>query len=105
MKFTVRIPMDIDNQAEFQNVEAVRQMAEAIERAGVDACYITDHPAPTAQWLSTGGHDALDPFAGLMLVAAFTKTLKLHTNLIVLPYRNPFITAKSAATLDVLSGG
>lgn len=105
MKFTVRIPMDIDNQAEFQNAEAVRQMAEAIERAGVDACYITDHPAPTAQWLSTGGHDALDPFTGLMLVAAFTKTLKLHTNLIVLPYRNPFITAKSAATLDVLSGG
>jgi probable F420-dependent oxidoreductase len=105
MKFTVRIPMDIVDPVEFQNAEAVRQMSEALEKAGVDACYITDHPAPTGHWLDTGGHDALDPFAGLMMVAAYTKTLKLHTNLIVLPYRNPFITAKSAATLDVLSGG
>ncbi len=29
----------------------------------------------------------------------------LHTNLFVLPYRNPFLAAKGIATLDVLSGG
>jgi probable F420-dependent oxidoreductase len=97
--------MDIVDPVEFQNADAVRDMAQAIERTGVDACYITDHPAPPANWLEGGGHDALDPFVGLMLVSAHTRTLRLHTNLIVLPYRNPFITAKSAATLDVLSGG
>ena len=105
MKFTIRIPMDIVDPVEFQNPEAVQAMAQAIERAGVDACYITDHPAPPAKWLEGGGHNALDPFVGLTFVAAVTKTLKLHTNLVVLPYRNPFLTAKSAATLDVLSGG
>jgi probable F420-dependent oxidoreductase len=105
MQFTLRIPMDINDQAEFQNPDAVRSMAQAIERAGLDACYITDHPAPPAKWLQGGGHDALDPFAGLTFVAAVTTKLKLHTNLIVLPYRNPFMTAKSAATLDVLSAG
>ena len=105
MKFTIRIPMDIVDPVEFQNPEAVQAMARAIERAGVDACYITDHPAPPARWLEGGGHHALDPFVGLMFVAAVTTTLKLHTNLVVLPYRNPFLTAKSAATLDVLSGG
>jgi probable F420-dependent oxidoreductase len=31
--------------------------------------------------------------------------LKLHTNILVLPYRNPFLTAKSIASLDVVSGG
>jgi probable F420-dependent oxidoreductase len=105
MKFTIRIPMDIVDPVEFQSPDAVQAMAQAIERAGVDACYITDHPAPPAKWLAGGGHHALDPFVGLMFVAAVTKTLKLHTNLVVLPYRNPFLTAKSAATLDVLSGG
>jgi alkanesulfonate monooxygenase SsuD/methylene tetrahydromethanopterin reductase-like flavin-dependent oxidoreductase (luciferase family) len=29
----------------------------------------------------------------------------LQTNIVVLPYRNPFITAKAAATVQVLSGG
>jgi probable F420-dependent oxidoreductase len=105
MKFTIRNPMDIDDRREFQNAEAVRSVAQAIERAGLDACYITDHPAPTAKWLGAGGHDALDPFTGLSFVAACTTRLKLHTNLVVLPYRNPFLTAKAAATLDVLSEG
>jgi probable F420-dependent oxidoreductase len=38
-------------------------------------------------------------------VAAASKSLRLHTNILVLPYRNPFVTAKAAATLQVLSGG
>ena len=29
----------------------------------------------------------------------------LHTNILVMAYRNPFLTAKAAATLQVLSGG
>ena len=29
----------------------------------------------------------------------------LQTNIVVLPYRNPFLTAKAAATVQVLSGG
>ena len=105
MKLTMRIPMDVDDKQEFQNAAAVVAMAQAIEKAGADACHITDHPAPTAKWLNAGGHDALDPFAGLAFVAAVTRRLKLHTNLVVLPYRNPFVTAKAAATLDVLSEG
>ena len=105
MKLTLRIPMDVDDQREFQNLTAVTAMAQAIEAAGLDACHITDHPAPTAKWLNGGGHDALDPFTGLAFAAAVTRRLKVHTNLVVLPYRNPFLTAKAAATLDVLSEG
>src|SRR5437868_6741202 len=103
MKISIRIPMDVDDRVEFQNAAAVRAMAKAIEAADIDACFLTDHPAPSAAWRRAGGHDALDPFAGLAFVAAVTERLKLHTNLVVLPYRNPFLTAKAAATLDVLS--
>ena len=41
----------------------------------------------------------------LSLLAAVTKTLRLQTGILVLPYRNPFITARAVATLDVFSGG
>jgi probable F420-dependent oxidoreductase len=41
----------------------------------------------------------------LSFAAAATTRLRLHTNIIVLAYRNPFLTAKSVASLDVLSGG
>ena len=37
--------------------------------------------------------------------AARTTTLRLIPNIVVLPYRNPFVVAKSGATLDLLSGG
>ena len=37
--------------------------------------------------------------------AAATSTIRLIPNVVVLPYRNPFIVAKAGATLDVLSGG
>jgi probable F420-dependent oxidoreductase len=39
------------------------------------------------------------------LLAATTKKLRLQTGILVLPYRNPFITARAVATLDVFSGG
>ena len=41
----------------------------------------------------------------LGFAAAVTETLRLIPNIVVLPYRNPFVVAKAAATLDMLSGG
>jgi probable F420-dependent oxidoreductase len=105
MKFTLAIPVGEIAHGEFQSMAAVSEMARELEQAGVDACYVTDHPAPSAEWLHANGHDALDPFTALAFVAAASTKLRLHTNIVVLPYRNPFITAKAAATLQVLSGG
>ena len=81
------------------------EMAEAVESAGFDACFVTEHPFPSDDWLATGGHHSLDPFVALTAAAMVTRSLRLHTNILVLPYRNPFLTAKSIASLDVLSGG
>lgn len=80
-------------------------LAQAAEAAGFDGYGFTDHPAPSQKWLDQGGHDALDPFVALGFVAAATSTIRLIPNIVVLPYRNPFVVAKAAATLDVLSGG
>lgn len=83
----------------------VAAVARAAEAAGFHGFGFTDHPAPSQRWLDGGGHDALDPFAALGFAAAHTRTLRLIPNIVVLPYRNPFVVAKAAATLDVLSGG
>ena len=41
----------------------------------------------------------------LMALAVRTKTLRLGTAVIVLPWHNPVLLAEQAATLDLLSGG
>jgi probable F420-dependent oxidoreductase len=83
----------------------VSQVAVAAEAAGFGGIGFTDHPAPSQRWLDGGGHDALDPFVALAFCAAATERIRLIPNIVVLPYRNPFVVAKAAATLDVLSGG
>jgi len=106
MRFSVQLPTErVDAPDEFLTAEAVAEMAEAAERAGFDACFVTDHPIPGDRWLRAGGHHALDPFVALSFAASATSRLRLQTHVLVLPYRNPFLTAKAAASLDVLSGG
>ncbi len=106
MKFSFHLPVDkVRQPAEFLTADAVAEMARGLEAAGINAGFVTDHPAPADPWLASGGHHALDPFVALSFAAASTTRLRLHANLIVLAYRNPFMTAKSVASLDVLSGG
>src|SRR5687767_1604016 len=47
----------------------------------------------------------LDPFLALTYAAAHTRTIRLGTGVCLLPERNPVVTAKEVASLDVLSGG
>ncbi len=85
--------------------DGVATVARAADAAGFDAVAVTDHPLPTAEWMASGGHHALDPLAALAFVAGVTTRVRLLTYIYVLPYRNPFLTAKGVASVDVLSGG
>lgn len=106
MRFSASLPTDrIDRAAEFVTQSAVAEIASAAEDAGFDACFVTDHPFPPHRWLHGGGHHALDPFVALSFAAAATSRLRLQTHILVLPYRNPFLVAKAALSLDVLCGG
>ena len=95
----------VDLGSEFVSAESVAAVACAAERAGFDSVSVTDHPFPQDEWMRSGGHHALDPFVALSFAAAATTRIRLLTFIYVLTYRNPFLSAKSAASLDVLSGG
>jgi probable F420-dependent oxidoreductase len=106
MRFSLGLPVDrVDAPDEFQTGTAVMEIASAADAAGFDAVFVTDHPLPECGWLAAGGHQAMDPFVALAFAAAGSRRLRLHTNLAVLPYRNPYLAAKSVASLDRLSGG
>jgi probable F420-dependent oxidoreductase len=106
MRFTITHPMHTHPyNPELASGAGIAAVAVAAEKAGFHGFGFTDHPAPSQRWLEAGGHDALDPFVALGFAAAHTTTLRLIPNIVVLPYRNPFVVAKSGATLDLLSDG
>jgi probable F420-dependent oxidoreductase len=106
VKFALNIPLvKVTTDGAGSAGRQVRVLVRALEQAGLDACLTSEHPAPSAHWLHNdpGGHDCTDPLTAFAYVAACSESLQLFTNIVVLPYRNPFILAKAAATLQVLS--
>jgi probable F420-dependent oxidoreductase len=105
MRYILQYPETNGTDRDMLEAGPLEEVAAAAEAAGFDGLALTEHPIPGAAWLSAGGHQSLDPFVALAFAAAATTRLRLMTNLSVAPYRNPFLLAKSAATLDKLSGG
>lgn len=106
MKFTVEHPIgQHDCAPELYSGEGLVEIARACEHAGYHAVAFTEHPAPSLKWLRGGGHLSLEPLAALAFCAAVTRRILLQTQLLVLPYHNPLVVAKAAATVDRLSGG
>jgi probable F420-dependent oxidoreductase len=105
LKVIYDYPMVNGSAADMLDPGAIDVVAARAEACGFFGLGFTDHPVPGARWLQAGGHQALDPFVALAFAAAATTELRLLTHLAVAPYRNPFILAKSAASVDKLSRG
>lgn len=106
MKFTLEYPSDVpDAHPSLSTGAALAQISRRAEMSGFEAVCLADHPAPSAKWYRNGGHDTFEPVVALAFAAAATTSLKLMTNLLVLPFRNPYLATKELTTLDTLSGG
>lgn len=106
MRFTVEHPIGRGGCApQLYSGDGIVEFASACERAGYHAVAFTEHPAPSLKWLRAGGHLSLEPLSALAFCAAVTRRLLLQTQLLVLPYHNPLLVAKAAATVDRLSDG
>jgi len=98
--------------AESGDLAEVARQAEAL---GFDSLWIPEHPViPVARTTPFPiGDGALpehynrwaDPFVALTVAATVTKRIKLGTGICLLPEREPMMTAKVIASLDLYSGG
>lgn len=106
LRWSLALPTEqVEHGPDLVSAPAVAEMAVALEAAGVDACHVTDHPYPPAEWVAAGGHHALDPLVTLAVAATATSRLLLHTNAYIAAYRHPVLAAHGIATLDAMSGG
>ncbi|MGO1922710.1 MAG: LLM class oxidoreductase [Jeotgalicoccus sp.] len=84
------------------NLEEQMMLAKQAEDYGFAALTVRDAPLYDPNFGDVGG--LYDPFMFLTYAAAHTKSIALTTGSIVTTLRHPFHTAKSAATLDNISG-
>ncbi len=105
MRFILQYPEAQGSDLDLLDAGSVAEVARAAEEAGWHGIALTEHPAPSSAWLESGGHQSVDPFVALASAAGVTSRLALVTNLSVVPYRNPLLLAKSAATLNRVSEG
>jgi probable F420-dependent oxidoreductase len=105
----------LPTRGETAGADALATLVGKGEGWGFDSVMIADHVVFPASFDSkypytvTGafpGHgDALEQLTLMTFVAARTERLRLVTSVMVLPQRHPVLTAKTLATIDVLSGG
>ena len=85
--------------------QAIVDTACKAEELGFDALFVNDHVIVDDSPQSALWRNVYDPLMVLSYVAARTSTVKLGTSVLIMPYRNPVVTAKMVATLDQMSGG
>ena len=90
------------------------ELGPALEQRGFDALFLAEHthipvdrqtPYPSGGELPRMYYRTLDPFVALGAVAAVTRKLLLGTGIALVVQRDPIITAKEFASLDLISGG
>ena len=91
----------------FATPEQIIECVQAAERLGYHAVWATDFmsASPSSGVPSDESPAWYEPIVTLSYAAAVTSRIKLGTGVVVLPYRDPVILAKQAATLDRLSQG
>ena len=91
------------------DADGLTEMAVKAEEMGFDSVWVTDHIIvphiiPDREDL-VYRYDMLEPLTLLAHLGAVTSKVSIGTSVIILPYRNPVILAKTIATADVLSRG
>ena len=85
--------------------EAIVETACKAEELGFDALFVNDHVIVDDSPRNYLWRNVYDPLMVLAYVAARTSRVRLGTSVLIMPYRNPIVTAKMLATLDQMSGG
>jgi probable F420-dependent oxidoreductase len=98
--------------------ELALKTAERAEALRFSSVFVTDHVvlpesagksaypySATGEFPGGMEQDYLEPLTLMSHLAHATRRVKLGTSVLVIPYRNPVVTAKMLASIDVLSNG
>src|SRR6476619_7914741 len=111
MEFGLHLPA---SSSAVQSADLIR-FAQQAETLGFYCITIADHvivpkdisvPYPytvDGKYPGTGYH--LETLSTMGFLAGATQRIRFATSVMILPYRNPIVTAKMLASLDVLYGG
>ncbi|HML95041.1 MAG TPA: LLM class F420-dependent oxidoreductase [Thermodesulfobacteriota bacterium] len=100
MKIGIALPVF----GKYAGRDEILETALAAEALGYDSIWVSDHVVvPDSH--NVFGDVFYDPLIALGFIVSATSRIELGTSVMVLPYRNPLVLAKSVSSLDALSGG
>ncbi len=113
MKYGFGIP----TRGPLANPRDIDELATKGEAMGFSTVFVNDHIlvpggiesrypyAQSGRWPGGQSGEAMEQLVLLSYLASATDRMRLLTSVMVVPHRNPVVTAKMFATVDVLSGG
>jgi probable F420-dependent oxidoreductase len=114
---TLELGWHLPSRGPLARVEVVTRLARAADALGYSVVSISDHVVLPTRSSAPYPYDhsgafpggAQQPFIEPIPFAAWilsaTRRIRVAISVLVIPYRNPVVTAKQLATIDVLSGG
>ena len=113
MKFGI----SLQNRGAGASPENLALVARRAEELGFDSAFVGDHVvipdssvseypySATGEFTGMASGEWLDQLTTLTFVAAVTERIRVGSGVLILPHRNPVVTAKILSSMDVLSKG
>jgi alkanesulfonate monooxygenase SsuD/methylene tetrahydromethanopterin reductase-like flavin-dependent oxidoreductase (luciferase family) len=113
---TIELGIHLPNITPLDGTEPTRRIAQLAEQLGFDSLWSSDNVAVPLRGQHPYSYSAnkrhpvepefnlIDPLISLTVAAGCTERIALGTTVLVLPYRNPVLTAKAVASIEMLTG-
>ena len=101
----MQLGVNVPNFGPATSVEVLERWAHVAEGLGFDLLMMSDHVLVTEDVAKTYPGPFHDPFTTLAWLAGRTSRIRLGTTVLIMPYRQPALTAQMAASLHRLSRG
>jgi probable F420-dependent oxidoreductase len=113
----VKIGFSLQGRGALADRDAITALAQRADALGCDSIWVTDrllipvksgspYPYSVTGAFPLGPDEPwLEPLTALTYLTTITRRIKVGISVLVIPYRNPIVTAKALATADYLSGG
>lgn len=86
-------------------VDAMRELPRIAEDLGFSTIWLTDHVIGIRAYSPVYEPEWTEIVTSLAYMAGTTTSIRLGTGVLVVPYRDPVLTAKMVSTIDQLSDG